>query len=87
LIYHAAWVLDQGQPARVDAALVRLAAAEMLTKAMDLATGIFGGPGPSPQTDIRRFIRSMLPMDALGIAMDSARIVIAKDVLAESKGS
>jgi alkylation response protein AidB-like acyl-CoA dehydrogenase len=87
LIYHAAWVDDEGQPARVEAAHVRLATAEMLNKTVDLATMIFGGPGPSPQIDIRRFVRGMLPTDALGIAMDSARIIIAENVLAESKGS
>lgn len=87
LIYHAAWMADQGDPVRLPSAQVRLAAGAMLIKVVDLATMIFGGPGPSPQIDLQRFVLSKIPTKALEFAMDTARTWIAEDVLLKNKGA
>ncbi len=86
LVYHAAWLSDKQGSSRPLAAEVRLAVGEMLSKATDLITMIYGGPGPSPQVEIHRYVRSALPMEALEFGLDCARLVIAADLLAVHDG-
>jgi acyl-CoA dehydrogenase len=86
LVYHAAWLADkQGASSQV-AAEVRLATGEMLKRATDLVTLIYGGPGPSPEIEIHRYVRSAVPMEALEFGMDCARTMIAVSLLAGSEG-
>lgn len=83
LVYHAAWLADSGHhdQIRVAAAQVRLASGEMLQRAVDRATMIFAGPGPSPQIEPRRIVRSRVPGEALAIALDHARAIVAAEAL------
>jgi alkylation response protein AidB-like acyl-CoA dehydrogenase len=83
LVYHAAWLVDSGQSdsVRLQAAQVRLATGEMLKRAIDRATMMYAGPGPSAQVEPQRLVRSMIPMDALELSVDNARAAIAADVL------
>jgi acyl-CoA dehydrogenase len=82
LVYHAAWLTDQQGASRPLAAEVRLATGEMLSKATNLITMVYGGPGPSPQVELHRYVQSAIPMEALEYGLDCARLVIAAELLA-----
>ena len=83
LVYHAAWLADknQGNQMRVPAAEVRLASGEMLQRAVDRVTMVFAGPGPTPQIEPRRLVRSVVEPEALDFALDQARAVVAAEML------
>jgi acyl-CoA dehydrogenase len=81
LVYHAAWLADRGESIRGPAAQVRLFTGEMLQRAVDRVTMIYAGPGPSPQIDPRRMVRSAAPAEALEWALEHARLAVAADVL------
>ncbi len=78
LVYHTAWLADVGKVSvRVKAAQVRLATGEMLQRATDRVTMIYTGPGASDQIEPRRLVRSVVPLEALTLALDNARAVVA----------
>lgn len=83
LVYHAAWLADSGQSdsIRLAAAQVRLATGEMLKRAVDRATMMYAGPGPSTQIEPQRLVRSAVPLDALELSVENARAAIAVEVL------
>jgi len=83
LVYHAAWLADSGQSdsIRLPAAQVRLATGEMLKRAVDRATMMYAGPGPSAQIEPQRLVRSAIPLDALEQSMENARAAITAEVL------
>jgi acyl-CoA dehydrogenase len=85
LVYHAAWLADRQEPLRIPAAEVRLATGGLLQRATDLVTMIFGGSGPSPEIEIHRFVRSAIPMEALELGLEGARLTVAAQVLTEYK--
>ena len=86
LVYHAAWLADTGHLTKSMTAQVRLLTGEMLKKATDMATLVYGGPGPSEQIDIKRYVHAVVPMEALEHGLESARAVIASQLLAVSEG-
>jgi acyl-CoA dehydrogenase len=83
LTLHAAWLADTGagDDLRNAAAQVRLATGEMLKRAVDRATMVFAGPGPSSQIEPQRFVRSLAPPEVLDLALEQARAVILADML------
>jgi len=83
LVYHAAWLADSsnGASLRVPAAQVRLATGEMLQRAIDRTTMIFAGPGPTLQIEPQRMVRSLVPAEALQLAMEQARAVVAAEII------
>lgn len=83
LVYHAAWLADNGKKAdaRQAAAQVRLASGEMLKRSVDRVTMIFAGPGPSPEIEPHLMVKNSVPFDALEMAMESARAAIANELL------
>ena len=83
LVYHAAWLADSGRSdsIRLQAAQVRLATSEMLKRAVDRATMMYAGPGPSAQIEPQRLVRSAVPFDALELSVENARAAITVEVL------
>lgn len=83
LVYHAAWLADNGKKveARHAATHVRLASGEMLKRSVDRATMIFAGPGPMPEIEPHLIVKSLVPFDALEMAMETARTAIAHELL------
>lgn len=81
LVYHAAWQADQGAPARILAAEVRLASGEMLQKVKDLAIMVYGGPGPAPEIDLSYVSSSTIPMEMFQLGGEGARNMIVADIL------
>ncbi len=82
IVYHAAWQADRGELLRIPAAEVHLASGEMLKKVVDLVTIIFGGPGSSREIEILQVVHDTLSWEALEIGLESARLIIADDLLA-----
>jgi alkylation response protein AidB-like acyl-CoA dehydrogenase len=83
LVYYAAWMVDECQDESIRglAAQVRLATGEMLQHAVDRVTMIYTGPGPSPQIEPQRLIGSVLPAEALDLALDHARAILTSEML------
>ncbi|NOH03442.1 MAG: acyl-CoA/acyl-ACP dehydrogenase [Chloroflexi bacterium] len=86
LVYHAAWLADKEGPSYLAAAEVRLSTGEMLRRVTDLATLVYGGPGPSQEFDINRYLCSTVPPQALELGLECARTTIAASLLAVSEG-
>jgi alkylation response protein AidB-like acyl-CoA dehydrogenase len=86
LVYHAACLMDKQAPSHTVAAQVRLATGELLKRATDLVTLIYGGPGPSPEVEIHRYVRSAISVETLETGLESARKMIAARLLAVSEG-
>jgi acyl-CoA dehydrogenase len=82
LVYHAAWSADSGHDLRTSAAMVRQGTGEMLLRVIDRATMVFCGPGPAPAITPQRMVRSLVPPEALELALEYARSIVATDVLA-----
>ena len=57
MVYHAAWMLDQGLDAREQIAMVKVHAAETLGRVVDRAVQIFGGMGYCKELPIERYYR------------------------------
>lgn len=57
MVYHAAWMLDQGMDAREQIAMVKVHAAEMLGRVVDRAVQVFGGMGFCKELPIERHYR------------------------------
>ena len=85
LVYHAAWLADTQGASHSSAAEARLATGDLLKRTTDLMTMVYGGPAPSPEIELHRYVESVIPMDALEIGMNLARTAIAADVLATVK--
>ena len=85
LVYHAAWLADRQKLQQMTAAEVRLATEELLKRAADLVTMVFGGSGPSPQVELQRFVRSAIPMEAFEAGLEYTRRAIALHLLAQAK--
>ena len=83
LVYHAAWLHDEGKDefSHSAAAQVRIATGEMLRRLMDRVTMIFAGPGPSPEIEPFRFVRSLVPTETFELALEHARSIVAADML------
>lgn len=76
LVYHAAWLADKGEPVREAAAQVRLLTGAMLQRAIDRATLIYTGPGPSPEINPLRLARSVVPAEALELTLEYASAAV-----------
>jgi len=83
MVYHAAWLSDTTQSGsiRSQAAQVRLATGEMLKRAVDRATMVYAGPGPSSTIDPQRLVRSTVPFEALELSLENARAAISAELL------
>ena len=57
MVYHAAWMLDQGLDAREQIAMVKVHAAETLGRVVDRAVQVFGGMGFCKELPIERYYR------------------------------
>ena len=57
MVYHAAWMLDQGLDAREQIAMVKVHAAETLGRVVDRAVQVFGGMGFCKELPIEPYYR------------------------------
>ncbi len=81
MVYHAAWMLDQGLDAREQIAMVKVHAAETLGRVVDRAVQIFGGMGFCKELPIERYYRDARIYRIFDGTSEIHRGVIAKSVL------
>ena len=81
MVYHAAWLLDQGQDAREQIAMVKVHAAETLGRVVDRAVQLFGGMGFCKELPIERYYRDARIYRIFDGTSEIHRTVIAKSVL------
>jgi len=81
MVYHAAWLLDQGQDAREPIAMVKVHAAETLGRVVDRAVQVFGGMGFCKELPIERYYRDARIYRIFDGTSEIHRGVIAKSLL------
>jgi acyl-CoA dehydrogenase len=81
MVYHAAWMLDQGMDARDPIAMVKVHAGEMLGRVVDRAVQVFGGMGYCQQLPIERYYRDARIYRIFDGTSEIHRGVIARSAL------
>jgi acyl-CoA dehydrogenase len=81
MVYHSAWMLDQGQDAREHIAMVKVHAAETLGRVVDRAVQVFGGMGFCKELPIERYYRDSRIYRIFDGTSEIHRGVIAKSVM------
>lgn len=81
MVYHAAWMLDQGVDAREQIAMVKVQAAETLGRVVDRAVQVFGGMGFCKELPIERYYRDARIYRIFDGTSEIHRGVIAKSVM------
>lgn len=81
MVYHAAWMLDQGLDAREHIAMVKVHAAETLGRVVDRAVQVFGGMGFCKELPIERYYRDSRIYRIFDGTSEIHRGVIAKSAM------
>ncbi|MEJ8814044.1 acyl-CoA dehydrogenase family protein [Variovorax ureilyticus] len=81
MVYHAAWMLDQGFDAREQIAMVKVHAAETLGRVVDRAVQVFGGMGFCKELPIERYYRDARIYRIFDGTSEIHRGVIAKSAM------
>ena len=81
MVLHAAWLLDQGQDAREQIAMVKVHAAETLGRVVDRAVQVFGGMGFCKELPIERYYRDARIYRIFDGTSEIHRTVIARSAL------
>jgi len=66
LLYHAAWLKQNGRPFKKEAAMAKLYSSEMAGEVTDMAVQIHGGYGLMEEYDVERFWRALGWADGTG---------------------
>ncbi|MDP3936512.1 MAG: acyl-CoA dehydrogenase family protein [Deltaproteobacteria bacterium] len=83
MMYRAAWMKDQGQDIRKEAAMVKLFGAEMVNRVVDQAMQIHGGMGFMRETPIEHVMRQVRVYRIFEGTSEIQRLTIAKNLLKE----
>jgi acyl-CoA dehydrogenase len=81
MVYHAAWMLDQGLDAREQIAMVKVHAAETLGRVVDRAVQVLGGMGYCKELSIERYYRDARIYRIYDGTSEIHRGVIAKSAM------
>jgi len=81
MLYHAAWLRDQGKNVIKEASMVKLFCSEMVCRVADFAVQIFGGMGYMKDFPIERFYRDVRLYRIFEGTSEIQRIVIARELL------
>ena len=81
MVYHAAWMLDQGLDAREQIAMVKVHAAETLGRVVDRAVQVFGGMGFCKELPLERYYLDARIYRIFDGTSEIHRSVIAKSVM------
>jgi acyl-CoA dehydrogenase len=80
MLYHAAWLRDQGKKVIKEASMVKLFCTEMACKASYNAVQIFGGSGYMKDFPIERFFRDLRLYTIYEGTSEIQRLVIAREL-------
>ena len=81
MVYHAAWLKDQGRPFKKEAAMAKLFASEMAERACFEAIQIHGGYGYIKEYDVERYYRDNRLTTIGEGTSEIQRLVISREVL------
>ena len=81
LVYHAAWMKDQGISVVKEAAMAKLFASEVAMKTTTEAIQVHGGYGYVKEFDVERFFRDAKILEIGEGTSEIQRIVIAREIL------
>ena len=85
MVLHAAWMMDQGQDAREQVAMVKVHAAETLGRVVDRAVQVFGGMGFCKDLPLERYYRDARIYRIYDGTSEIHRSVIAKSALKKGR--
>ncbi len=85
-LWQAAWMMDQGKPARTQISAVKLQASETLGRVADRVVQIFGGSGYSKELAVERHYRDARVYRIFDGTSEIHRNVIARNLLAGDDG-
>ncbi|MBW1707648.1 MAG: acyl-CoA dehydrogenase, partial [Deltaproteobacteria bacterium] len=83
MLYHAAWLRDQGKKITREAAMVKLFCTEMGSRIADKAIQIFGGMGYMKELPVEMFYRDVRLYRIFEGTSEIQRVVIARNLLKE----
>jgi alkylation response protein AidB-like acyl-CoA dehydrogenase len=81
LVYHAAWLKDQGRPTTKETSMAKLFATEVAVRAASEAVLLHGGRGYSNEYPVERYYRDIKGLQIYEGTSHIQRIVIARDVI------
>jgi len=83
LVYHAAWLKQQGQPFKREAAMAKLYASELAMRATTKAVQLHGGYGYTTDYPVERMMRDAKVCEIGEGTSEIQRIVIARQMLGD----
>jgi butyryl-CoA dehydrogenase len=84
LLYHAAWLKQNGRPFKKEAAMAKLYCSELAMRATTKAVQIFGGYGYTTDYPVERMMRDAKVCEIGEGTSEIQRIVIARHILGET---
>jgi alkylation response protein AidB-like acyl-CoA dehydrogenase len=84
LLYHAAWLKQNGRPFKKEAAMAKLFCSELAMRATTKAVQIFGGYGYTTDYPVERMMRDAKVCEIGEGTSEIQRIVIARHILGET---
>ncbi len=82
LAYYAAWLVDQGKPARQESAMAKLIATESYGRTVDKALQIHGGLGYIRDAEIEHFYRDARITRIYEGTSEIQKVIIAREMIA-----
>lgn len=79
LLFHAAWLKDQGLPAGKEAAIAKLFATEECTWVCNMAMNVLCGPGYTTDYPVERFLRDTKVLEMGGGTSEIMRMIISRE--------
>jgi len=86
LLYHAAWLKQNGRPFKKEAAMAKLYCSELAMRATTKAVQIFGGYGYTTDYPVERMMRDAKVCEIGEGTSEIQRIVIAREILESLQG-
>jgi butyryl-CoA dehydrogenase len=83
LVYHAAWLYQQGKPHKREAAMAKLFASELAMRATTVAVQLHGGYGYTADYPVERMMRDAKVGEIGEGTSEIQRIVIARELLGD----
>jgi butyryl-CoA dehydrogenase len=87
MVYHAAWLKDQGKEVLKEAAMAKLYASEVAMDVTTEAIQVFGGYGYVREYDVERFFRDAKVLEIGEGTSEIQRLVISREIIKEIQNS
>ena len=81
LVFHAAWLKDQGESINKEAAMAKLFASETAMEVTREAIQIYGGYGYVKEYDVERYFRDAKILEIGEGTSEIQRIIISREIL------